>query len=405
MMQRLLAFVFLLFISGTALADEARQLRIDAAVLIYAAETVNTARERESLLKEAYDKLSEIQKRYSPASAQIQLYFGGKLSILTPNIVLRQVHLAALSNLDIGDLRKNLRREPSPFEADENGWTDLHYAAALNQSKLAEALVNSGANVSAQLGNDGKPLSTQLHQVLDDLKVATNFTRQGYEPLHIAALNNALGVAAVLIESGADVHAKSEKGTIPLHLAAFNNALEVAVELIESGADVHAKDENGLTPLHYASIYNALELAVELIESGADVHAKDENGFTPLHSTALRNAAEVAVELIENGADVDAKEENGFTSLHFAALRNAAEVAVELIENGADVDAKEENGFTPLHIVALENTLEVAVVLIERGANIHAENNEGETPITIAVNQNSQDVLTVLKKRQETNQN
>ena len=405
MMLRLVVLAFLLVISGTVLADEARQLRIDAAVLIYAAERVNTVWERESLLKEAYDKLSEIQKRYSPASAQIQLYFGGKLSVLTPNIVLRQVHLAALSNLDIGDLRKYLRRQPSPFEADENGWTDLHYAAALDLSKLAEALVKSGANVNAQIGNDGEPPSTQLHQVLDNLNVATNFTRQGYEPLHIAALNNALGVAVVLIENGADVHAKSEKGLNPLHLTALNNALEVAVVLIENGVDVGAKNEKGGTPLHYASNSNALEVAVELIENGADVHAKSEKGLNPLHLAAFNNALEVAVELIESGADVHAKNENGLTPLHFTALRNAAELAVELIENGADVDAKNENGLTPLHIVAHENTLEVAVVLIERGANIHAENNEGETPITIAVSQNSQDVLTVLKKRQETNQN
>ena len=405
MMQRLLALAFSLLISSTVLADEARQLRIEAAVLIYAAETANTVWERESLLKEAYDKLSEIQRRHSPTSAQIQLYFGSKLSILTPDIVLRQIQFEALSNLDIGDLRKYLRREPSPFEADENGWTDLHYAAALDLPKLAEALVNSGASVNAQLGNDGEPLSTQLHQVLDDLKVATNFTRQGYEPLHIAALNNALEVAVVLIENGADVHAKSEKGLISLHLAAMNDALEVAAMLIENGADVHANNENGLTPLHYASIYNALELAVKLIESGADIHAKDENSLTPLHAAAWLNALEVAVELIENGADIHAKAKNGRTPLHFTALRGAAEVAVKLIENGADVDMKDENGNTPLHIVAHENTLEVSVVLIERSTNIHAKNNEGETPITIAVSQNSQDVLTVLRSRQGTKQN
>ena len=367
-MQRLLALVILLLISGTVSADEARQLRIEAAVLIYAAETVNTVWERESLLKEAYDKLSEIQKHYSPASAQIQLYFGGKLSILTPNIVLRQVHLEALSNLDIGDLRKYLRREPSSFEADENGWTDLHYAAALDLSKLAEALVKSGANVNAQLGNDGEPLSTQLHQVLDDLKVATNFTRQGYEPLHIAAMNNALRVAVVLIENGADVHAKSENGWSPLHLAALTNALEVTVELINRGADIHAKANDGQVPLHTAARNNALGVAAVLIESGADVDAKNENGLTPLHFTAGTNALEVAVELIESGADVHAKIENGFTPngltpLHFTAWTNAPEVAVELIESGADIHAKAENGLTPLHIVAHHNNLEVAVVL------------------------------------------
>ena len=330
MMQRLLGLAFLLLISGTVLADEARQLRIDAAVLIYAAETVTVARERESLLKEAYDKLSEIQKRYSSASAQIQLYFRGKLSVLTPDIVLRQVHLEALSNLDIGDLRKYLRREPSPFEVDENGWTDLHYAAALDLSKLAEALVKSGANVNAQLGNDGEPPSTQLHQVLDDLNVATNFTRQGYEPLHIAALNNALGVAVVLIENGADVGAKNEKGGTPLHYASNSNALEVAVELIENSADVHAKSEKGLIPLHLVALNNALEVAVELIENGADVDAKEEHGLTPLHIVALENTLEVSVVLIESNANIHAKNNEGETPITIAVSQNSQDVLTVL---------------------------------------------------------------------------
>lgn len=45
-----------------------------------------------------------------------------------------------------------LGREPSPTAADANGWTDLHYAAALNLPELALCLLAAGAFVDARAG-------------------------------------------------------------------------------------------------------------------------------------------------------------------------------------------------------------------------------------------------------------
>ena len=60
-------------------------------------------------------------------------------------------------------------------------------------------------------------------------------------------------VKKLLIDNGAEVNAKAEKGTTPLDVAAMGNAAEVVKLLIDSGAEVNTKDKNGDTPLHWAA--------------------------------------------------------------------------------------------------------------------------------------------------------
>ena len=57
-------------------------------------------------------------------------------------------------------------RPPSPTAKDANGWTDLHYAAALNLTSLAKRLLQSGATVDARLKSDGEPFTDELKATL-----------------------------------------------------------------------------------------------------------------------------------------------------------------------------------------------------------------------------------------------
>ena len=53
--------------------------------------------------------------------------------------------------------------------------------------------------------------------------------------------------------------------------------------LLQHGADVHAKDKGGLVPLHNACSYGHFEVTELLIHHGANVNAMDLWQFTPLH--------------------------------------------------------------------------------------------------------------------------
>ena len=228
-MWRFLVLTVVVVMTGAALADDARQLRLEAGALIQAAEVAATAHERRALLEEAHGKLLEIRERWPSVSVRVTLYLGGRRVSLSPEDVSAMVAAAPSADLDIGNLREVLGRMPSPVAVDENGWTDLHWAAALNLPDLAEALLDGGADVAAPLKADGELLSDRLQQSLRDLeafsdRVLSVFRRNGAMPLHVAAVNDAREAATLLIARGADIHAKSNHGATPLHSAAYGNA-------------------------------------------------------------------------------------------------------------------------------------------------------------------------------------
>jgi len=71
-----------------------------------------------------------------------------------------------------------------------------------------------------------------------------------------------INVTKVLLEKGADMHAKDHRGMAPLHHACEKASLtevlvctghaEVVKALVERRVDTHAEDSNGRTPLYYA---------------------------------------------------------------------------------------------------------------------------------------------------------
>ena len=100
----------------------------------------------------------------------------------------------------------------------------------------------------------------------------------------------------------------------PLFSAWFGH-LEAAQALMEAGADVNAKDNKGRTPVHWSAWTGHLEVARALIEAGAEMNAKDDNGCTSLHASAQNGHLEVARALIKAGANFD-----GFSTQRIADL-------------------------------------------------------------------------------------
>ena len=264
----------LLLLAGQALADDARRLRVEAAKLVYAAESARSERQRKALLKEAHGKLAEIQERYPSSFVQLQVYVDGKRTNLSSDDILREAGLAdspdledagasldiigkgsklpldddndlgeskadPFANLGAGKLRQVLGRKFSVTAEDDNGWTDLHYAAALNLVALAEALVDAGASTKASLKDDGAPVTEQLKQSLNSLGVESNFvSREGQQPLHVAVNYGAEDTAELLIDRGADINAKDRNGQTPLDMARRKDPFgKVMWLLINRGAE------------------------------------------------------------------------------------------------------------------------------------------------------------------------
>ncbi|MCC6005912.1 MAG: ankyrin repeat domain-containing protein, partial [Thermofilum sp.] len=161
----------------------------------------------------------------------------------------------------------------------------------------------------------------------------------------------------------------------PLHLAALVDNWEVAELLIEKGAYVNARNNRGWTPLHIAAYWNYPELAELLIEKGADVNAKIEveipeisrvprippNELLALVSNiaGIAGAGAAAIEIpsetlhmLGDISGVDTQIRRWMTPLHVAAIAGSSYVAQVLFVHLSAVNMRDESGSTPLHVVA-----------------------------------------------------
>jgi ankyrin repeat protein len=109
----------------------------------------------------------------------------------------------------------------------------------------------------------------------------------GQTPLHLAAERDKLAVAMLLLDRGADVHARSDGGRTPLHLAARSASSSTVETLLErGGSDPNARTAKGRTALHYAASAardgdeERREVLRILRDWGADPTVEDRDGET-----------------------------------------------------------------------------------------------------------------------------
>ena len=97
-----------------------------------------------------------------------------------------------------------------------------------------------------------------------------------------------------------NINIQNKLGETPLMLAAINNYLELAQVLIEQGADIN---KPGWTPLHYAATRGHREMIRLLLNHDAYIDCESPNGTTPLMLAASYAPPLVSKLLLEEGAD------------------------------------------------------------------------------------------------------
>ena len=181
------------------------------------------------------------------------------------------------------DLVALLGREFSASASDENRWTDLHFAAALNLPELVVHLLAEGAALDARLRHDGAFMGERLKRTLQNLdQNFDGWTLDGETPLHVAASVGAQKAAAELIAHGATLDARTPLGWTPLHYAAWTNTPGVIETLLAHGANVEATVVDDWRPLHLAVWAGSREAVRVLLARGADITAETSDGETPL---------------------------------------------------------------------------------------------------------------------------
>jgi len=183
----------------------------------------------------------------------------------------------------------------------------------------------------------------------------TRGTSDSYTALMHAVDQGHRAVATLLLDRGADIHARSDGGYTVLTVA-LDEDHNLADLVLDRGADIEARNDAGETALMFPQTAESLAY---LLSRGADIHARNDAGEntlmmissdTYLHREHLRPSSGMEV-LLDAGIDIDARDKAGKTALMIAAERSVYDDDTPdklacLIKHGANPVLRDAEGNT-----------------------------------------------------------
>lgn len=223
---------------------------------------------------------------------------------------------------------------------------------------------------------------TVIHLLQNDEAVrADQADDEGCTPLHFAAAFGQAKVCSHLLAAGADSKRTNRFGSTPLHFAAKAEHVSAA-ELLMTRSLLTVANKVGDTPLHTAALHGRIE-AVELFidKGGAAVDLpRPGTGWTPLHLAAGRGHDRVVDKLLEEGAKAETRGEEGDTPFMHACAGGSVAVCQSLLAAGAKLEQTNRFGATPMHFAAGNGRDDVVTFLLGKGARADRKDCRGEWP-------------------------
>lgn len=262
-------------------------------------------------------------------------------------------------------------------------------------------------------------------------------------PLHLAVEEGHVDVALLLLENGANYHAKDRWGTTPITQAVVQGQAEIidllkqfdadveainldqeqiqsSLELLEcsknghvdsarqklvAGGSVTHADETGRTALHFSSANGHVGVSELLLINGADALAKDKNGHTPVddaanggHVEVLRLFTSYEVPISADAFKKTSSDEDWRgMDINEQAHEGKVENIEELIAMGADVNYCDYDKRYPLHLASAEGHYKAVKVLLDAGADVTVRDRWGLTPSDEARRYKRRDVELLLE--------
>ncbi len=137
--------------------------------------------------------------------------------------------------------------------------------------------------------------TARVAELLDrDPSLVNAFSGDGFFPLALAAFFGFPETVRLLLARGADA---SQVARNPMKIQALHSAVTGSFEsvklLVEAGAPVNGKQDKGWTPLHEAVNRNDLEMTRYLVAHGADPRLQNDEGKSAIGLAADKGFGEV----------------------------------------------------------------------------------------------------------------
>ena len=184
--------------------------------------------------------------------------------------------MGGVENNDVGRVDRILQYDPvGRKNVNVNGPLQdslLHKAARNRNYKICRMLVKFGADVNL-INYDGQnPLNVaeakREHYICKLLVRKRKEKKIKYKKaLHICAKEDDLAMFKIHLNKGDNVNETDEKRRTPLHVAMIFASDEICDLLLQRGADVHAKDSNMDDPIQLAFYYARFGLRERILSN------------------------------------------------------------------------------------------------------------------------------------------
>lgn len=257
----------------------------------------------------------------------------------------------------------------------------LHWAAGTGNRALIRLLLDRGADIHAR-------------------------DRHGHTALHCAAAMNRKAAIELLLWRGADRHVFASFGETPLDRAMYYEHFDVVMMLLE-GADVVATYQYGRTALHVAAGYPVDDVAAKVVKSlldkGANISALatgpgQEYVVTSIGNAIFRGNEKVVKVLLDAGGW---RNQSKYNSIIQVAIDEKHYQIARLLLEAAPADYREPDRCTLLHMAIDLPSADIALVrlLLDKGAPLNAACFRGTTPLHRAVQHGYVDSVELLIER------
>lgn len=317
------------------------------------------------------------------------------------------LHLAAANN-KVGVVAVLLVAGRCPPDVlDSKRCMPLHRACEMGHVDVVRALVEAGASATAHNMDDYAPLHLAI--LNDKVGVVELLTTHGCnpadpafkkKPLHLAASRGRLAIMDVLVRAGCGVTELDEGGLAPIHVAATGDQGEAVRELVATfKCPVNLLDSKGNTALHHAAEAGRLATVRVLHSQGVNLDMCNKDGDAALHVAAFNGHGEVLKALVKFGCSINYK--SGYKKrapLHYACDGGHLELVRDLVRKfRCDVGMQDQNGLTPVHVAVVAGKIEVVRELVEVfKCSLVAVDSYGCTPLRYACWGNSIEMVRIL---------